>query len=62
MSLGDGFRDSKRLLAAATAGKSSAGPANKRKPLRIVLDPDDRPVAKGTLCSAAVCNLICLRL
>jgi hypothetical protein len=42
-----------RLLAAATAGKSPAGPANKRKPLRIVLDPDDRPVAKGTLCSQA---------
>jgi hypothetical protein len=26
-----------------------AGPANKRKPVRIVLDPDDRPVAKGNL-------------
>jgi hypothetical protein len=40
-----------RLLAAATAGCPPAGPANKRKPLRIVLDPDDRPVAKGTLCA-----------
>ena len=39
-----------RLLAAATAGASPAGPANKRKPVRIVLDPDDRPVAKGNLC------------
>ena len=28
-----------------------AGPANKRKPVRIVLDPDDRPVAKGNLCA-----------
>src|SRR5450759_1557809 len=40
-----------RLLAAATAGCPPAGPANKRKPLRIVLDPDDRPIAKGTLCA-----------
>ena len=40
-----------RLLAAATAGSPPAGPANKRKPIRIVLDPDDRPVAKGTLCA-----------
>jgi hypothetical protein len=40
-----------RLLAAATAGESPAGPAHKRKPVRIVLDPDDRPVAKGNLCS-----------
>jgi hypothetical protein len=40
-----------RLLAAATAGAPPAGPANKRKPIRIVLDPDDRPVAKGTLCA-----------
>ena len=27
-----------------------AGPANKRKPLRIVVDPDARPLAKGNLC------------
>jgi hypothetical protein len=27
-----------------------AGPANKRKPLRIVLDPDAHPVGKGNLC------------
>jgi hypothetical protein len=40
-----------RLLAAATAGAPPAGWANKRKPVRIVLDPDDRPVSKGTLCS-----------
>jgi hypothetical protein len=39
-----------RLLAAATAGTPPAGPANKRKPIRIVLDPDDRPVAKGNSC------------
>jgi hypothetical protein len=38
------------LLAAATSGAPPAGPANKRKPIRIVLDPDDRPVAKGNLC------------
>jgi hypothetical protein len=40
-----------KLLAAATAGMPPAGPANKRKPIRIVLDPDDRPVAKGNLCA-----------
>jgi hypothetical protein len=45
-----------RLLAAATAGASPAGcrpagPANERKAIRIVLDPDDRPVAKGKLCA-----------
>jgi hypothetical protein len=40
-----------RLLAAATAGAAPAGSANKRKALRIVLDPDDRPVAKGKLCA-----------
>src|SRR5512136_2807047 len=34
-----------KLLAAATAG-----PANKRAPIRIVLDPDQRPVGKGALC------------
>jgi hypothetical protein len=39
------------LLAAATAGASPAGPANKRKAIRIVLDPDDRPVVKGQLCA-----------
>jgi hypothetical protein len=39
-----------RLLAAATAGAPPAGPANQRKAVRIVLDPDDRPVAKGKLC------------
>jgi hypothetical protein len=32
-----------RLLAAATAGASPAGPANQRKPLRIVLDPAEPP-------------------
>jgi hypothetical protein len=40
-----------RLLAAASAGAAPAGPANKRKPLRIVLDPDERPVGKGALCA-----------
>jgi hypothetical protein len=40
-----------KLLAAATAGAPPAGPANKHKPVRIVLAPDDRPVTKGTLCS-----------
>jgi hypothetical protein len=39
-----------RLLAAATAGTPPAGPANKRKPIRIVLDPAAHPVAKGNLC------------
>jgi hypothetical protein len=39
-----------RLLAAATAGAAPAGPANQRKPIRIVLDPDAHPVAKGKLC------------
>jgi hypothetical protein len=39
-----------KLLAAATSGAPPAGPANQRKPIRIVLDPDDRPVAKGNLC------------
>jgi Putative transposase len=42
-----------QLLAAATAGAPPAGWAQKRKPVRIVLDPDDRPVAKGKLCSQA---------
>jgi hypothetical protein len=42
-----------KLLAAATAGAAPAGPANKRKPVRIVLDPDDRPIAKGNLCGQA---------
>jgi len=39
-----------RLLAAATSGSSPAGPAHKRCPVRIVLDPDAHPVAKGKLC------------
>jgi hypothetical protein len=39
-----------RLLAASTAGAPPAGPANKRKPISIVLDPDTHPVAKGNLC------------
>jgi hypothetical protein len=42
-----------KLLAAATAGAPPAGWAHKRKPVRIVLDPHDRPVAKGNLCSQA---------
>jgi len=40
-----------RLLTAATAGAAPAGPANKRKVIRILLDPDARPVAKGKLCA-----------
>jgi hypothetical protein len=43
-----------RLLAAATAGASPAGPAHKRAPVRIVLAPDATPVAKGKLCSQHV--------
>jgi hypothetical protein len=39
-----------KLLAAATAGAPPAGWAQKLKPVRIVLDPDDGPVAEGTLC------------
>ncbi|MBN2575695.1 MAG: transposase [Deltaproteobacteria bacterium] len=42
-----------RLLAAATAGAPPAGPAPKRKPVRIVLDPEAHPVAKGNLCGQA---------
>jgi hypothetical protein len=38
-----------RLLEAATAGAPPAGPATRRKPVRIVLDPDDRPVTRGVL-------------
>jgi hypothetical protein len=41
------------LLAAATAGTAPAVPASKRQPIRVVLDPDERPVAKGTLCARA---------
>jgi Putative transposase len=40
-----------KLLAAATAGAAPAGPVTRRQPIRIVLDPDDRPVAKGNLCA-----------
>jgi hypothetical protein len=39
-----------KLLAAATAGAEPAGPATKRPPIRIVLDPTERPVGKGALC------------
>jgi hypothetical protein len=39
-----------KLLAAATAGAEPAGPASKRQPIRVVLDPDERPVTKGALC------------
>src|SRR5512136_2421450 len=42
-----------KLLAAATAGAAPAGPVTKRQPVRIVLDPDSRPVGKGTLCRQA---------
>jgi hypothetical protein len=40
-----------KLVGAATAGMPPAGPANKRKPIRIVLDPNDQPIAKGKLCA-----------
>jgi hypothetical protein len=40
-----------KLLAAATAGAAPAGAVTRRQPIRIVLDPDDRPVAKGNLCA-----------
>jgi hypothetical protein len=39
-----------KLLAATAAGAEPAGPSNKRKVVRIVLDPDERPIAKGNLC------------
>ena len=38
------------MTGAATAGVKPAGPASKRQPIRIVLDPDERPVTKGALC------------
>jgi hypothetical protein len=41
-----------KLLAAATAGAAPSGPASKRQPIRMVLDPEDRPMAKGTLCAS----------
>ena len=40
-----------KLLTAATAGAPPAGWAQKRKVIRIVLDPDDRLIAKGNLCA-----------
>ena len=43
-----------KLLAAATSGASPAGPTHKRSPVRIVLDPDAHPVAKGKLCGQHV--------
>jgi hypothetical protein len=39
-----------KLLAAATAGGEPAGPASKRRPIRIVLKPEETPVGKGVLC------------
>jgi len=39
-----------RLLAAATVGAPPAGPDDKRKLIRIVLDLNAHPVAKGNLC------------
>jgi hypothetical protein len=44
-----------KLLAAATAGAAPAGPAKKRQPIRIVVDPDERPVGKGVLCGQHHC-------
>jgi hypothetical protein len=40
-----------KLLAAAAVGAPPAGSANKRKAIRIVLDPDQRPTPKGNLCA-----------
>ena len=42
-----------KLLAAATAGAPPAGPATKRKPVRIVLAADEQPQAKGRLCATS---------
>ncbi len=42
-----------KLLAAATAGAEPVGSANKRQAIRIVHDPDERPVGKGELCGQA---------
>jgi hypothetical protein len=39
-----------KLLAAATASAGEACSATKRREIRIVLAPDERPVGKGTLC------------
>ena len=36
-----------------TSRSPPASWAHKRKPVRIVLDPDDRPIAKGNLCGQA---------
>jgi hypothetical protein len=38
-----------KLLAAATAGAEAARPASKRSEIRIVLDPEERPVSKGSV-------------
>jgi hypothetical protein len=38
------------VTAPATAGAPPAGPAQKRKPIRVVVDPDAHAVAKGNLC------------
>jgi Putative transposase len=40
-----------RLLAAATTGAPPAGPAQKRAPVPITVDPQAGPVAKGKLCA-----------
>jgi hypothetical protein len=39
-----------KLLADATSGTEAAGSATRHQQIRIVLDPDERPVGKGTLC------------
>ncbi len=39
-----------KLLAVATSGTEAAGSATRRREIRIVMDPDERPVSKGTLC------------
>jgi hypothetical protein len=42
-----------KLLAAAAVGEEVAGLSKKRQPIRIMLDPDERPVGKGVLCGQA---------
>ena len=49
--VGDETMGEKDPLLARLLTTAAAGTANQRKPLRIVLDPDERPVWKGTFCA-----------
>ena len=40
-----------RSKSGSTTGAAPAGPASNRQPVRVVLDPDERLVGKGTLCA-----------